>query len=78
MRQRNADRSTTASEFFHILRGVLQGEVFSSVTFIFGLWLILKHHDLPDSGITVGQAPYLVCISSLEYADDAGLVIDAP
>ena len=53
---------------------VLQGDVFSPVAFIVGLWLIFKRHDRPNSGITVGEAPYQVHISNLEYADDAGLV----
>ena len=74
VRQRNADGSTTESELFDISRGVLQGDVFSPVAFIVGLWLIFKRHDRPDSGITVGQAPHQVHISNLEYADDAGLV----
>ena len=74
VRQRSADGSFTESELFDILRGVLQGDIFSPVTFIIGLWLIFKRHDLPNSGITVGKPPFQVHISSLEYADDAGLV----
>ena len=76
VRQRRSDGSFTESELFDIARGVLQGDVFSPVAFIIGLWLIFKRHDLPNSGITVGKAPFQVHISNLEYADDAGLIDD--
>ena len=35
---RTSDGSTKLSELFDILRGVLQGDIFSSVAFIIGLW----------------------------------------
>jgi hypothetical protein len=31
-------------------------------------------HDIPGSGVEVGVTPHQVTISSLEYADDAGLI----
>ena len=60
------------SETFNISRGVLQGDIFSSVAFIAGLWRIFTTHDKPDAGIVVGTAPNQVSIKALEYADDAG------
>ena len=71
---RTPDGSIKMSELFNILRGVLQGDIFSALAFIVGLWLIFKSHDLEDSGVTVGKPPYKVRITRLEYADDAGLV----
>jgi hypothetical protein len=35
---------------------------------------IFAVHDTPNAGITVGHPPHQVTISSLEYADDAGLL----
>ena len=74
VRQRKANGSFVESELFDIARGVLQGDIFSPVAFIIGLWLIFKRHDRPNSGVTVGQAPFQVHISNLEYADDAALI----
>ena len=63
------------SEPFNIFCGVLQGDIFSPVAFITGLMHILfKTHDNKTAGVTVGSAPHQVTISSLEYADDAGLI----
>ena len=62
------------SEPFDISRGVLQGDIFSSVAFIAGLMRTFILHDKPDSGVTVGIPPHQVTISKLEYADDAGLL----
>ena len=62
------------SEPFNISRGVLQGDIFSPVAFIVGLWRIFVIHDSPNAGITLGSAPHEVKISALEYADDAGLL----
>ena len=62
----------STSQTFDISRGVLQGDIFSPVAFIAGLWKIFADHDTPDAGITVGEAPNRVCIRALEYADDAG------
>ena len=52
------------------ISGVLQGDISSSNAFIAGLWRTLAKHDLPDAGVTVGNAPYVVTIDKLEYADD--------
>ena len=62
------------SEMFDINRGVLQGDIFSPVAFIIGLWKIFHKHDIPNSGITVGSDPFQVRVSKLKYADDAGLL----
>ena len=59
------------------LAGVLQGDIFSPVAFIMGLMRTFAVHDLPNSGVEVGPLPYLVRVSSLEYADDAGLLDDS-
>jgi len=64
----------STSDTFNISRGVLQGDIFSPVAFIAGLWKIFTAHDRPQAGITVGCAPHTVTVSSLEYADDAGLL----
>ena len=61
------------SEPFDISRGVLQGDIFSPVAFIAGLWRIFSTHDQPNAGITLGSPPYEVKVSDLAYADDAGL-----
>ena len=58
VRQRKADGTFFESDMFDISRGVLQGDVFSAVAFIIGLWLIFKRYDVPDRGVTVGTPPY--------------------
>ena len=70
VRTQNADGTPVFSDFFDILRGVLQGDIFSSVTYIEGLWRIFCLHHIPHAGVPVGQLPYTVHISKLEYADD--------
>ena len=62
------------SNTFDISRGVLQGDIFSPVAFIAGLWRIFGTHDDPNAGIVVGTAPNQVKIKALEYADDAALL----
>ena len=76
IRIRNPDRSVETSEPFNISRGVLQGDIFSPVAFIVGLWRTFSLHDIPESGVTVGDPPHQVTVSSLEYADDAALIDD--
>ena len=66
----------STSDPFDISRGVLQGDIFSPVAFIAGLWRIFSSYDKPNAGIIVGTAPYEVEIKALEYADDAGLIDD--
>ena len=44
------------------------------MAFIAGLMRTFSLHDIPNSGVTVGAPPHEVTISSLEYADDAGLL----
>ena len=73
VRAQKADGTAVFSDTFEINRGVLQGDIFSPVAFIAGLWRIFCLHDVPDAGVTVGQYPNTVHISKLEYADDAGL-----
>ena len=41
----------STSESFKIARGVLQGDIFSPVAFIAGLWKIFSTHDTPGAGI---------------------------
>ena len=65
---------SSISDSFDISRGVLQGDIFSPVAFIAGLWRIFPTHDCPDAGVTVGSPPNDVKIRALEYADDAGLL----
>ena len=55
---------------------MLQGDIFSPVAFIVGLWRTFSLHDIPESGVTVGDPPHQVTVSSLEYADDAALIDD--
>ena len=73
VRLRKNDGTFAQSDQFDISRGVLQGDIFSPVAFIAGLWHIFSKHDIPGAGVTVGQTPYEVLISKLEYADDAGM-----
>ena len=61
------------SEPFDTDRGVLQGDIFSPVSFIAGLDRIFRRHDICNSGVTVGTGENIVCVSKLEYADDAAL-----
>ena len=74
VRIRNPDGSEELSEAFDISRGVLQGDIFSPVAFIVGLWHTFAKHDLPTAGVTVGDHPNQVTVQTLEYADDAGLL----
>ena len=77
VRIQNADGTFPFSDFFDIKRGVFQGDIFSPVEFIVGLWRIFCLHDTPNAGVTVGQLPNTVHVSKIEY-DNAGLVDDAP
>ena len=74
VRTKQPDGNQETSESFNISRGVLQGDIFSPVAFISGLMLIFKLHDTEGAGVIVGNPPHQVRISSLEYADDAGLL----
>ena len=44
------------------------------MAFITGLMHIFKTHDSKNAGVTVGSASHQVTITSLEYADAAGLI----
>ena len=55
---------------------MLQGDIFSAICFIVGLWRIFLLHDTPHAGVCVGRPPYQVDILRLEYADDASLIDD--
>ena len=46
----------------------------SPVSFIAGLDRIFRRHDISNSGVTVGAGENAVCLSKLEYADDAALI----
>ena len=69
IRIRNPDGTTDISEPFDISRGVLQGDLFSPVAFIVGLWRTFVLHDPPNAGVRVGKPPYEVDIVGLEYAE---------
>ena len=64
------------SDQFDISRGVLQGDIFSPVAFIAGLWKIFSTYDKESAGVTVGSDPYKVTVKALEYADDTSLLDD--
>ena len=74
MRVRQSNGKMAMSEPFDIERGVLQGDIFSPVSFIAGLDRIFRRHDISNSGVTVGTGENSVCVSKLEYADDAALI----
>ena len=74
VRIRNPDGTEQLSDPFDIARGMLQGDIFSPPGFIVRLWKIFQKHDIPGAGVTVGDHPHQVEVSSLEYADDAGLL----
>ena len=63
-----------SSEPFNIERGVLQGDIFSPVSFIAGLDKIFRTHDVGNSGVVVGNGDSSVLMSKFEYADDAALI----
>ena len=70
----NPDGTEELSNPFNISCGVLHGDIFSPVAFIVGLWRTFTLHDLPTAGVTVGDQTHQITVSSLEYADDAGLI----
>ena len=74
VRINNSNGICEYSDTFNIARGVLQGDIFSSDAFITGLWRIFETHDTSNAGVKVGDPPYEVDISGLEYADDAALL----
>ena len=53
VRTSKADGSYEYSDIFDINRGVLQGDIFSPVAFIVGLWKIFVLYDRPDAGISI-------------------------
>ena len=53
---------------------MLQGDIFSPVSFIAGLDKIFKTHDVANSGVVVGNGDSSVLMSKFEYADDAALI----
>ena len=61
------------SKTFNISRGVLQGDIFSPVAFIAGLWKIFAAHDtLDDAGVTIGnlQTEYAYVLLSMQTMSD--------
>ena len=48
---RNSDGTSAFSDYFNINLGVLEGDIFSPVTFIVGLWRIFCRHDTRNSGV---------------------------
>ena len=73
VRFRQPNGKMAMSEPFDIER-VLQGDIFSPVSFIAGLDRIFRRHDISNSGVTVGTGENTVCVTKLEYADDAALI----
>ena len=71
VRVRQPNGKMAMSEPFNIERGVLQGDIFSPVSFIAGLNMIFRRHDISNSGVTVGAGENAVCVSKL---DDAALI----
>ena len=55
------------SEPFNIERGVLQGDIFSPVSFIAGLDKLFRTHDIANSGVVVGNGDSSVLMSKFEY-----------
>ena len=53
VRVRQPDGSSELSDSFDIARGVLQGDIFSSIAFIAGLDRIFRLHDAHAAGVTV-------------------------
>ena len=61
------------SELFRILRGAIQGDIFSAPCFTIGLDRIFRLYDVKCDGI---GGPEINCpkVSKLEYADDVNLL----
>ena len=74
VRIRQPSGENVLSEPFNIERGVLQGDIFSPMCFIAGLDKIFRLHDVPNSGMVVGEAESAILVSKFEYADGAALV----
>ena len=55
------------SQPFNIERGVLQGDIFSPVSFIAGLNRIVRLYDRANTGMTVGEGNNIVRMSKFEY-----------
>ena len=62
------------SESFNIERGVLQGDIFSPVSFIAGLDKLFRMHDVAKSGVIVGNGDSSVLMFKFQYADDAAFI----
>ena len=74
VRVRLPSGTNVMSEPFNIERGVLQGDIFSPVSFIAGLDKLFRMHDVANSGVVVGNGDSSVLMSKFEYADDAALI----
>ena len=63
---------TVLSDLFRILRGAIQGDIFSTPCFTIGLDRIFRLYDVKCDGI---GGPEISCprVSKLEYADDVNL-----
>ena len=55
VRIRKPDSTSVLSAAFDISRGVLQGDLWSPVAFIVGLWRIFVLHAKPNAGVRVGK-----------------------
>ena len=74
VRVRLPSGTNVMSEPFNIERGMLQGDIFSPVSFIAGLDKLFRTHDVANSGVVVGNGDSSVLMSKFEYADDAALI----
>ena len=62
------------TDAFPIKRGVLQGDIMSSLFFILALEYILRWHDnMQGKGVNLSSMPP-TCVFTLGYADDAALL----
>ena len=74
VRVRQPDGSFELSDSFDIARGVLQGDILSTIALIAGLYIIFRLHDAHAAGVIVGAGDSATTMSMFEYADDAALI----
>ena len=74
VRVRQADGSVDTNATFNIARGVLQGDIFSPIAFVACLDRVFRLHDVPNSGVVVGEGEYATLMIKFADADDAALV----
>ena len=72
---RQADGTIALSTPFNIARGVLQGDIFSPITFIAGLDRIFRRHDVHTAGVTVGSGESSLHLQCGNFSDVFGLFV---